>query len=159
APLLAISDARAIKVHCFGSGTMREELQQQYNNPYPIETAIFQLDKENLCAEVTRSLFHTARDYMESFNVYGENSSLEWHIEHEPLHLFQMCPLPQEGWRKIQHKEVRAVPRPELLPPEISKYMEHQDHLDENNPHISVLQGGAHHGSHPHLVNEFIRSI
>ncbi|MBS4219058.1 Gfo/Idh/MocA family oxidoreductase [Bacillus sp. FJAT-49711] len=159
APLLAISEARAIKVHCFGSGSMREELQQQYNNPYPIETAIFQLDKENLCAEVTRSLFNTARDYMESFNVYGENSSLEWHIEQEPLHLFQMGPLPQEGWRKIQHKEVRAVARPELLPTEISKYMEHHDHLEENNPHISVLQGEAHHGSHPHLVHEFIRSI
>jgi hypothetical protein len=37
--------------------------------------------------------------------------------------------------------------------------MEHQDHLDESNPHLSVLQGGAHHGSHPHLVHEFVRSI
>jgi hypothetical protein len=25
--------------------------------------------------------------------------------------------------------------------------------------HLSFEQGGGHHGSHPHLVNEFVRSI
>ena len=55
-------ETRAKAVHCFGSGVMREELRQQYGNPYPIETAIFELESPTrLAAEVTRSLFHTAR--------------------------------------------------------------------------------------------------
>ena len=33
APLLAMAGTRATKVHCFGSGQMREELRKQYGNP------------------------------------------------------------------------------------------------------------------------------
>jgi hypothetical protein len=29
----------------------------------------------------------------------------------------------------------------------------------EDDQHVSFLQGGGHHGSHPHLVHEFVRSI
>jgi predicted dehydrogenase len=159
APLLAFSESRATKVHCFGSGKMREELHSQYGNPFPVETAIFQLDKDELAAEVTRTLFHTARDYMESFNIYGEKASLEWHMEQGPLHLFRMGPLEKARGRTITHERIKPGPRPELLPHEIAVFMEYQDHLDEGNPHLSVLQGGAHHGSHPHLVHEFVRSI
>jgi len=65
-PCLALADARAVSVHCFGSGTMREELHSQYGNPYPIETAIYQLDKPYLAMEISRSLFNTARGYTES---------------------------------------------------------------------------------------------
>jgi predicted dehydrogenase len=35
APLLALTGTRATKVHCFGSGQLREELQRPYNNPFP----------------------------------------------------------------------------------------------------------------------------
>ena len=49
--------------------------------------------------------------------------------------------------------------RRDLLPEPICKYTEHNTVLDEKNPHMSVIQGGGHHGSHPHLVHEFIRSI
>ena len=39
----------------------------------------------DLCAEVTRSLFETARQYIESFDVYGDKVSFEWpRVEHEP---------------------------------------------------------------------------
>ncbi|MDP6508271.1 MAG: Gfo/Idh/MocA family oxidoreductase, partial [Chloroflexota bacterium] len=74
APLLALAGTRAKRVHCFGSGQMRAELRERYGNPYPIETAIFQLEGTDIAAEVTRSLFHTARAYSESFNVYGERA-------------------------------------------------------------------------------------
>ena len=77
APVLALAGANARAVHCFGSGVMRPELHRQYDNPYPIETAIFELDHEPaLAAEITRSLFHTARGYTESFNVYGKKATL-----------------------------------------------------------------------------------
>ena len=84
-PVLALAETQARAVHCFGSGVMRPELHEQYNNPFPIETAIFELDHEQpLAAEITRSLFHTARGYTESFNVYGEKATFEWEqIEEE----------------------------------------------------------------------------
>jgi predicted dehydrogenase len=159
APLLAISSARATKVHCFGSGIMREELQRQFGNPFPVETAIYQLDRDHLSAEVTRTLFHTARDYMESFNIYGENASFEWHMEKEAPIIFNMGPLSADRGREVTYERVTPTARPDTLPEEITRYMEHQDHLDADSPHLSVLQGGAHHGSHPHLVHEFVRSI
>ena len=161
APLLALSGSRAVKVHCYGSGTMRAELRRRYGNPFPVETAIFQLERENLCAEVTRTLFHTARDYMESFNVYGEKRSFEWHMEKEPPVVFEM----QEktnAWgrgRLIDYGRVTLPDFQELLPTEIAHHSVNRIVFDPDHPDLSVKQGGAHHGSHPHLVHEFIRSI
>lgn len=38
----------------------------------------------DLAAEITRSLFNTARQYRKSFDVYGSKKSFEWPlIEHE----------------------------------------------------------------------------
>jgi predicted dehydrogenase len=158
-PLLAITDTRAVKVHCFGSGAMREELYNQYGNPYPVETAIFQLEKDNLAAEVTRTLFETTRSYMESFNIYGDKASLEWHMEDEALIRFDTGSLEGGRGKNVDSKRIQLTPGFGQLPAEIVRFMSHQDHLDEENPHLSVLQGGAHHGSHPHMVHEFIRSI
>ena len=76
-PLLAITGRQALSVRCLGSGTMRDELVNNYHNPYPMETALFDLG-DSLSAEVTRSLFETAVTYSESFNVYGEDASFQW---------------------------------------------------------------------------------
>jgi hypothetical protein len=35
----------------------------------------------------------------------------------------------------------------------------HQFHYSDSNRHLSFEQGGGHHGSHPDLVHEFVRSI
>ena len=45
------------------------------------------------------------------------------------------------------------------LPEPIRHFDNHQVIPDPSNPHQSILQGGSHHGSHPHLVHEFVRSI
>ncbi|TMV45263.1 Gfo/Idh/MocA family oxidoreductase [Paenibacillus mesophilus] len=158
-PLLAIADARATKVHCFGSGVMKETYVRQYGNPFPVETAIFQLDRDMLSAEVTRTLFETARSYMESFNIYGEKASMEWHMENDPQVLFRMGLKEPGKPRPIGTERISPPSRPDLLPPELACYITHQTEADPNNPHQSVLQGNGHHGSHPHLVHEFIRSI
>ncbi|MDQ1913457.1 Gfo/Idh/MocA family oxidoreductase [Paenibacillus sp. GD4] len=158
-PLLAIAEARATKVHCFGSGVMKESHVQQYGNPFPVETAIFQLDRDRLSAEVTRTLFETARSYMESFNIYGEKASMEWHMENDPQVLFRMGLKEPGKPRPISIERISPPSRPDLLPPELAYYITHQAEVDPNNPHQSVLQGNGHHGSHPHLVHEFIRSI
>jgi predicted dehydrogenase len=163
APLLALADSRAVKVHCFGSGQMREELHKQYGNPYPVEVAIFQLEKENLAAEVTRSLFHTARGYTESFNVYAEKATFEWpqiesgEAREGPL-IFQMEPLQIGRGRPVHVARATAPDRQDLLPPAIRRFTQ-RGVYEETKPHLSFLQGGGHGGSHPHLVHEFVCGI
>jgi predicted dehydrogenase len=157
-PLLAIGDARAVKVHCFGSGQMREDLQRQYGNPWPIETAIYELDKPDLAAEVTRTLFHCARPYMESFTVYGENGCYEWQMEDEPPVFFHASPVVPGQVRNFSTQHPTPPDRAERLPAQIGKYTRRFVYSDENR-HLSFEQGGGHHGSHPHLVHEFVRSI
>ncbi len=157
-PLLALAGARAAKVHCFGSGAMREELHKQYGNPYPIETAIFQLAAPGLCAEVTRSLFNCARPYMESFTVYGENACYEWQMENENPILFRMSPVVAGGPRSLVVERPEPQDRADLLPPPIRRFTRRFVY-GQDEQHLSFEQGGGHHGSHPHLVHEFIRSI
>ncbi len=159
APLLALAETRATKVHCFGSGQMREELRAQYGNPYPVETAIFQLERSGLSAEVTRTLFDCARHYMESFTVYGENACYEWQMEDENPVLMQMSPL-APGQTRRQAPVTRPSPpdRADLLPPSIARYTQRFVYGQDAH-HLSFEQGGGHHGSHPHLVHEFVRSI
>ena len=45
-----------------------------------------------------------------------------------------------------------------MLPPEIGRFTEPGD-FDDTNPQKNFKMGGGHHGSHPHLVHEFVRSI
>jgi len=161
-PLLAFLETRATRVRCLGSGYMREELCQQYGNPYPIETAIFELEGSDVVAEVTRSQFHTAKAYTECFNVYGERATFEWQqIEKEKPVLFRMDPLRRgkNRQRPAIVERITAIPdRQDLLPREIARFTQ-RGVYDESNPHMSFLQGGGHGGSHPHLVHEFVRSI
>jgi predicted dehydrogenase len=157
-PLLALTASRACSVHCFGSGEMREDLRAQYGNPYPVETAIFRLDVPGLCAEVTRSLFQCARPYMESFTVYGEDACYEWQMEDEDPALFRMSPVLPGQPRAVTVERPRARDRADLLPPAIGRYTERFVY-GEDEQHLSFEQGGGHHGSHPHLVHEFVRSI
>lgn len=157
-PLLALAKTRAATVRCLGSGEMREELRKPYGNPYPVETAIFQLATPGICAEVTRSLFHCARPYMESFTVYAENACYEWQMENENPMLFRMSPT-EPGKTRTQTVERPEPPdRADKLPPSVGRYTKRFVY-GEDDKHLSFKQGGGHHGSHPHMVHEFVRSI
>jgi predicted dehydrogenase len=157
-PLLALAQSRTVKVHCLGSGEMRPELRLPYGNPYPVETAIFQLEKPGLAAEVTRSLFHCARPYMESFVVYGENACYEWQMEDEDPVLFRMSPVRPDHVRNVEVERPVPPDRAERLPAMVGRYTRRFVYSDQNR-HLSFDQGGGHHGSHPYLVHEFVRSI
>ena len=161
-PLLALVDMPARAVHCFGSGLMRPELHEQYGNPFPVECAIFELERDPpLAAEITRSLFHTARGYTESFNVYGEKATFEWEqIEGEDPVVFRMRPTVTRWGRgnRITEERIQPADRRDLLPAEIARFTE-RGVYDESQAHLSFMQGGGHGGSHPHLVHEFVSSI
>jgi predicted dehydrogenase len=161
-PLLALADARAAKVHCFGSGYLRPELREPYGNPFPIETAIFRLDREGdpLAMEVTRALFHSARAYSESFNIYGEDATFEWQQLwcDQPV-MFHLSGLGEKPGPRVTTEERIDVPDyGHLLPPEIAPFTGHnRDTCPPSHP--ARLHGGGHGGSHPHMVHEFVRSI
>ena len=83
-PCLALVKGEAEHVSCFGSGRIADRLAAKYGSPFAVESALFKVRNRQLCFEVTRSLFETARQYVESFDVYGDKASFEWtQIENE----------------------------------------------------------------------------
>ena len=159
APLLALAGTPAERVHCFGSGQMREALRRPYGNPYPVETAIFKLEGVPVAAEVTRSLFETAHAYTESFTVYGETRSFAWQqLEEEDPVVFTLDTLQPGRGRPVQVERIKVPDRQDLLPDAIARFTQ-RGVYDASQPHLSFLQGGGHSGSHPHLVHEFVRSV
>jgi predicted dehydrogenase len=143
APLLALAGTRAVSVTCLGSGRLRGDLERQHGNPYPMETALFQLAETPIVAEVTRSLFNNARAFSESFNVYAEKLTIEWpQVEEEDPVLFSMGPAQPGRSRSVTATRVTVPARPDLLPLALAQFT-----------------SGGHGGSHPHLVHEFVRSI
>ncbi len=104
---------------------------------------------QNLSFEVTRSLFETARQYIESFDVYGDKQTFEWtRIEQEQ-------PIVHTGEKP---ERVAVADFAHLLPQPIRRFTT-KGVYDAENAHLSFTQGGGHGGSHPHLVNEFVSSI
>ncbi|MDX6248628.1 MAG: hypothetical protein QOF10_1988 [Kribbellaceae bacterium] len=157
-PVLALLGTWPTKVHCFGSGRLPQHLEETYGNPYPVETAIFQLEGSDVAVEVTRSMFEMARPYTEAFALYGDRLGFEWpQLEEEQPLLFEMAADGTSRGRPIKVTRLDPPDRADLLPAEIARFTR-QGVLAEDE-HLSVLQGGGHGGSHPHLVHEFVRSV
>jgi len=149
-PVLALPKAQAAYVSCFGSGRIDEELIPKYGSPFAIETCHIKYKDSDLSAEVTRSLFNTARQYRESFDVYGSKKSFEWTlIEHEDsvIHTGE------------SPEKVKIPDYAHLLPKEIQHFTTAGVYDGEENQHLSFIQGSGHGGSHPHLVNEFLNAL
>lgn len=154
-PVLALTNADAEYVSCFGSGTIREELQAHYHSPYAVESTHIKFRNSDLSAHVYRSLFDTARQYRESFEVYGSKKSVEWPlIEGNPLVLHTAKkPEPEIP------EEVHCPDFAHLLPAPIQHFTTQGVYDTEANQHLSFIQGSGHGGSHPHLVHEFVMAL
>jgi len=149
-PLLALAGKEAEVVSCLGSGQIADELASKYGSSFAVETASFRLRDSNLAMEVSRSLFETAREYVESFDVYGDLMSFEWQqIEGEQPIVFL--------GEKAERVDVPDFS--ERLPEGIRKYTTEGVYDTVDNVHLSFKQGSGHGGSHPHLAHEFIMSI
>ena len=154
-PCLALTDADAEYVSCFGSGTIREELIGKYGSPFAVETTHIKLRNSDLTARIYRSLFDVARQYRESFDAFGTKKTFEW-----PL---------IEGEDPVLH----TAKRPEHEIPERVKVPDYADRLPEGirpfttkgvydldeHTHLSFTQGAGHGGSHPHLAHEFLTAL
>ena len=154
-PVAGLLKLQAEYVSCFGSGTIREELHQHYNSPFAIESAHIKFKDSDLSALVYRSLFDVARQYRESFEVYGSKKSFEWSlIEHEE-HVVHTAKKPEP---EIPEK-VTVPDYAHYLPEEIQVFTTGGVYDTDENQHLSFLQGSGHGGSHPHLVHEFVSAI
>ncbi len=160
-PLLALAGARVLKAHGMGSGRLTQDRVGDFDNPYPLQTALFQLDRDDLVAEVTVSFFQVARKYQEGFSVYGQDRGLEWPqiANEDEFTLFELRP--QVAGRRGRSGTASVVTTPDradLLPPPIAPFTRpHRYNPGRGRPEVEV--GSAHSGSHPHLVHEFVRSI
>jgi len=154
-PVLALTNAEAEYVSCFGSGTIRKELIGKYDSPFAVESCHIKLADSDVSARIIRSLFDTARQYRESIDVYGSKQAFEW-----PL---------IEGEDPVLHTAKR--PEPEI--PQRIKVPDYASRLPEGirpfttqgvydiaeHTHLSFTQGGGHGGSHPHLAHEFVTAL
>ena len=162
-PCLAIlskpgAPAHAESVVCHGSGRIRDDLIKKYNSPFAIESATFKIRGSDVVAEVTRSLFDTARQYRESFDVTGSKKSFEWQqVENEEpvLHTKSSAekPIPEP---EIPRR-TKVPDFAQLLPEPIRRFT--QPAAIQDAEHLSFLQGGGHGGSHPHLAHNWLSAI
>ena len=149
-PVLALAKADAEYVSCFGSGRIDEPLIKKYGSPFAVESCHIKFAHSDLSAEVTRSLFNTARQYRESFDVYGSKKTFEWTLV--------------EGEQSVIHtgevpEKVTIPDYAHLLPTEIHAFTTGGVYDANSNQHLSFIQGSGHGGSHPHLVNEFVSAL
>jgi predicted dehydrogenase len=154
-PVLGLTKDEAEYVSCFGSGTIREELHHHYNSPFAVESTHIKFRNSDLSAYVYRSLFDVARQYRESFEVYGSKKSVEWPlIEGRPLVLHTAKkPEPEIP------EEVESPDYAHLLPEPIQRFTTKGVYDEDEHQHLSFTQGAGHGGSHPHLVHEFLTAL
>jgi predicted dehydrogenase len=150
-PCLAILGKLADSVVCHGSGRIREELIARYGSPFAIETATFKIRDTDVVAEVTRSLFDTARQYRESFDVFGSKKSFEWQQVENEEPIIHTKGLPEP---KIPQR-VKVPDYAHLLPEPVRPFTGTIQDAD----HLSFIQGAGHGGSHPHLVHNWLLAI
>ncbi|MDX1759230.1 MAG: hypothetical protein R3306_06350, partial [Arenibacter algicola] len=109
----------------------------------------------DLSAQVYRSLFDVARQYRESFEVYGSKKSVEWPlIEGKPL-VVHTAKKPEPEIPE----EVESPDFAKLLPKEIQHFTTQGVYDSDEHQHLSFTQGAGHGGSHPHLVHEFVNAL
>jgi predicted dehydrogenase len=77
-PVLGLTNKEAEYVSCFGSGRISDELAAKSGCSFAVESCHIKLTNSDLSAQIYRSLFDTARQYRESFDVYGSKKSFEW---------------------------------------------------------------------------------
>ncbi|MER7577935.1 Gfo/Idh/MocA family oxidoreductase [Streptomyces sp. NPDC126514] len=148
-PVLALAGGLADSVMCLGSGRVSDELASRYGSPFAVETALMTVGGSPVTAEVTRSLFETAREYVESFTVFGDRATFEWEQTAAAGHVLHIGEQPQR----------LTVPDfADRLPPAIARFTT-RGVYDEDHQHLSFAQGDGHGGSHPHLAHEFVQSI
>ncbi|MGI8982011.1 MAG: Gfo/Idh/MocA family protein [Pirellulaceae bacterium] len=150
-PCLGLLNGRADYVSCFGSGTVREDIAKKSGNKFAVESCHIKIKDSDVSCHIWRFLYDVARQYRESFDVYGTKKSFEWTLVEGEPHVLHTA-------KKLEHEIASKVEVPDyahLLPEPIRMFTKTIQDAD----HLSFIQGGGHGGSHPHLVNEFVSAL
>lgn len=150
-PVLGLVDGLAEYVSCFGSGKVRDDIREKSGNSFAVESCHLKIAESDVSAHIWRFLYDTARQYRESFDVYGTKKSFEWSLVEGEPHVLHTAKRPEP---EIPER-VEIPDFAHLLPEEIQRFTQSIEDAD----HLSFLQGGGHGGSHPHLVNEFVTAL
>lgn len=154
-PCLALTRASAEYVSCFGSGRIRDEMVPCYGSPFAVETTHIKLANSDLTARIYRSLFDVARQYRESFDVYGSKQTYEWPLVEGESPVLHTAKKPEpEIPRRVQVPDFAH-----RLPGPIQRFTTKGVYDHDGNEHLSFTQGGGHGGSHPHLAHMFISAL
>ena len=152
-PCLGLVDGRAEYVSCFGSGSVRKDIKKKSGNPYAVESCHIKIQDSDVACHIWRFLYDVARQYRESFDVYGTKKSFEWTLTEHAPHIIHTAKKPEP-----------EIPSPieipdfaHLLPEPIRRFTQPAEIHDSE--HLSFIQGGGHGGSHPHLANEFLSAL
>jgi len=150
-PCLGLLNGRAEYVSCFGSGTVRDDIREKSGNPFAVESCHIKIQDSDVVAHIWRFLYDTARQYRESFDVYGTKQSFEWTLVEGQPHVIHTAKKPEA-----------EIPAPvtipdfaHLLPEPIRPFTR----SIQDAEHLSFIQGAGHGGSHPHLVHEFVSAL
>src|SRR5262245_48478475 len=150
-PCLGLLNGRAEYVSCFGSGSVREDIQKKSGNKFAVESCHIKVKDSDVSCHIWRFLYDVARQYRESFDVYGTKKSFEWTLVEGEPHVIHTA-------KKPEHEIASKIEVPDyahLLPEPIRMFTKTIQDAD----HLSFIQGGGHGGSHPHLVHECVSAL
>ncbi|WP_145362499.1 Gfo/Idh/MocA family protein [Stratiformator vulcanicus] len=150
-PVLGLLDKRAEYVSCFGSGVVNADIAEKSGNKFAVESCHIKIRGSDVAAHIWRFLFDTARQYRESFDVYGTKKSFEWPLIEGEDPVIHTAKQPEA----MIPERVKVTDFAHLLPEEIREFT--QQVADQE--HLSFIQGAGHGGSHPHMVHEFVSSL
>ncbi|MGC8989673.1 MAG: Gfo/Idh/MocA family protein [Verrucomicrobiia bacterium] len=150
-PVLGLVNGRAEYVSCFGSGKVNDSIAKKSGSSFAVESCHIKIKDSDVVAHIWRFLFDTARQYRESFDVYGTKKSFEWALIAGEPHVIHTAKKPEP---EIPER-VEVPDFAHLLPEEIRPFTG----TVQDAKHRSFIQGAGHGGSHPHLVNEFVSAL
>lgn len=150
-PVLGLVNGRAEYVSCFGSGKVNDSIAKKSGSSFAVESCHIKIKDSDVVAHIWRFLFDTARQYRESFDVYGTKKSFEWALIAGEPHVIHTAKKPEP---EIPER-VEVPDFAHLLPEEIRPFTG----TIQDAKHRSFIQGAGHGGSHPHLVHEFVSAL
>ena len=154
-PMLALTDATAEIVSCFGSGTIREDLIAHYGSP------VRGRDRARQVPGLRPHRAHLPQPLRRRPPVPREHRRLRLQagvrMDADRGRASTCCTRPSARSRRSPRRSTCRTSRTRL-PEEIQRFTT-KGVYDDEETHLSFTQGAGHGGSHPHLVHEFVSAL
>src|SRR5712691_6669685 len=78
-----------------GYAAVRDDIRQKSGNSFAVESCHIKIKDSDIAAHIWRFLYDTARQYRESFDVYGTKKSFEWTLVEGEEHVLHTAKKPE----------------------------------------------------------------